>query len=257
MWRGQVAEAELGPFVIHGPLPDLKDVPGADGSFAFHCVRQHIVHEPLIQGQLSTVAGDTEHVVLLGVHLFVPHRIRPGGQLLHHVRLYLGRFHLLHMKFRLRNRQFQHIGGLNIRHLPEHVDQLRKVVEPGEPGLGPVTGALRGQLDGRDSLSKVGGPGIKLADSIPLQRLVLEIPLHGKHLHHGVADRSARGEHHTMAVGDLVQIPAFHEHNIGPWSLSRCVRTRRSRWSPAGCAARTGLSTGQRSGQRWPRAAGS
>ena len=45
---------------------------------------------------------------------------------------------------------------------------------------------------------------------IPAQRSVLEILLHGVHLHHAVGDGCASGKHNASAAGQLVQIPALH-----------------------------------------------
>ena len=45
---------------------------------------------------------------------------------------------------------------------------------------------------------------------IPAQRSVLEILLHGVHLHHAIGDGSAGGKHNASAAGQLVQIPALH-----------------------------------------------
>ena len=45
---------------------------------------------------------------------------------------------------------------------------------------------------------------------IPAQRSVLEILLHGVHLHHAVGDGCAGSKHNASAAGQLVQIPALH-----------------------------------------------
>ena len=38
--------------------------------------------------------------------------------------------------------EFEHIRRLDVRHFLEHGHEFREVIEPGEPGLGPVAGAL-------------------------------------------------------------------------------------------------------------------
>ena len=48
-----------------------------------------------------------------------------------------------------------------------------------------------------------------------LQRVILEILLHGVHLHHGVGDGRARGEHHAAPAGQLVQVAALHVEVAG------------------------------------------
>ena len=44
----------------------------------------------------------------------------------------------------------------------EYAHQLRQVIKLGKPRLGPVTGALRGQLDGGDGLAVVRRPAIEV-----------------------------------------------------------------------------------------------
>ena len=83
-------------------------------------------------------------------------------------------------------REVQHIRRLNVRHLLEHGHQLRQIEEPCKPGLGSVTGALRGQFDGRHGLPKGGRPGVKVDEAVLTQRIILEILLHGVHLHHRI-----------------------------------------------------------------------
>ena len=50
---------------------------------------------------------------------------------------------------------------------------------------------------------------------ISLQRVVLEVLLHGIHLHHGVGDGGAGGEHYASAPGQLIQIAALHVEIAG------------------------------------------
>lgn len=47
------------------------------------------------------------------------------------------------------------------------------------------------------------------------QRVVLQIPLHGVHFRHGIADRGAGGEYYAASGGQLVHVPAFQEHIRG------------------------------------------
>ena len=108
------------------------------------------------------------------------------------------------------NREIQHIRRLYVRNLFEHAHQLREIVEPGKPGLGPVAAALRGQLNGCHRLAKGRGPGVKVQQIVPLQGVVLEVFLHGIHLHHGVGNGGAGGKDYATASGQLVQIAALH-----------------------------------------------
>jgi len=66
--RRQVAEYHLCRFPISGALPDVKNILRTGPNFACLAVGEHIVHEPLIQGELSTVIGDEEHVIHAGIH---------------------------------------------------------------------------------------------------------------------------------------------------------------------------------------------
>lgn len=48
-----------------------------------------------------------------------------------------------------------------------------------------------------------------------LQAVILEIPLHGVKLGHGIADRGAGGENNTTAAGDLIHVATLGEHITG------------------------------------------
>ena len=139
----------------------------------------------------------------------------PLGELLHHGFLVAGGLGLLHMVLHLRSREVELVGGLDVRHLPEYRHELRQVEELREAGPCPVAGALGSQLNGRHRLPKGGGPVVKVVEPLALQRSLLEIPLHGIELRHGVGDRGAGGEHHALASGDLIQVAAFQEHITG------------------------------------------
>ena len=115
----------------------------------------------------------------------------------------------------LRHGQLQHIRRLDIRRLLEHGHQLREVIEPGEPGLGAVAASLRGQLDGRHRLTESRCPGIEVDKAVALQCAVLQVLLHGVHLHHRIGDGGAGGEDHAPAAGQLVQILTLHKQVTG------------------------------------------
>ena len=110
----------------------------------------------------------------------------------------------------LGNREVEHIRRLDVRHFFEHRHEFWEVVEPGEPGLGPVAGALRGQFNSGDGFPEGRCPGVKIEQAVFFQGVVLQILLHGIHLHHGVGDGGACGEHNAPAPGQLIQIAAFH-----------------------------------------------
>ena len=109
-----------------------------------------------------------------------------------------------------RDRQLQHICSLDVCHFLEHSHQFREVIEPGEPGLCSITGTFRGKLDGSHRFTEVGRPGIEMKQVILFQCVILQVLLHGVHLHHGVGNGSAGGKDNATPSGDLVQVAALH-----------------------------------------------
>ena len=109
------------------------------------------------------------------------------------------------------NVQRKLVRHLDVCHFLEQAHQLRQVVEPGKTGLGTVAGSFRGQLDGRNRLAKAGGPCVKAVQPQFLQTDILQIPLEGEQLHHGVGHRGAGCKDHALAARDLIQIPAFQK----------------------------------------------
>ena len=110
----------------------------------------------------------------------------------------------------LRHRQHKHICSLNVRDLLEHGHQFRQIEELGEASFCPITGALRGELNGRDCFPEGRGPAVKVNEIVAAQGIILEIFLHGVHLHHRVRDRCAGRKHHAAPSGQFVQVLAFH-----------------------------------------------
>ena len=108
------------------------------------------------------------------------------------------------------NGKIKHVRCLNFCDLLEHGHKFREIVELGKAGLGPVAGALRRKLNGRDGFPEGRSPRIKMNELISMQCAILEVFLHGIHLYHGIADRGAGGEDNAMASGQLVQITALH-----------------------------------------------
>ena len=108
------------------------------------------------------------------------------------------------------DRQLQHVRSLDVSHFFEHGHQFREVIEPGEPGLCPITGTFRGKLNGSYRFTEVGCPGIEMKQVILFQCVILQILLHGVHLHHGVGNGSAGGKDNATPSGDLVQVAALH-----------------------------------------------
>ena len=119
------------------------------------------------------------------------------------------------------HRHHELVGGLDVGHLLEYSHEFRQIEEPGEAGARPVAGALGRKLQGRDRLAEAGGPAVEVAHAHLLEPVVLQIPLDGIQLRHGVADGRACGENHAAAARDLVQITALGEHIAGLLGVGR------------------------------------
>ena len=102
------------------------------------------------------------------------------------------------------------VGGFNIRHFLKHIHEFRKIKKLRKSGSGTIASSFRSQLNGGGSFAKGRRPGVKIEQAVFFQGVVLQILLHGIHLHHGVGDGGACGEHNAPAPGQLVQIAAFH-----------------------------------------------
>ena len=214
--RGRdVAEYQLCQPIVCAFLPNAEDVFNAGIDLAPRVIRQQRIDQALIQPQLSSVAGNLQHVVhprinTAGVYL-------PGtlGQTLHHGFLDFCRLYNNGLIVRCRRRQLQLIRRFDVRDLLKHRHQLRKVEELAETGSCPVSRSLRSQLNGCGSLTEGRSPGIEVGHVVPLQGAVLQIPLHGVHLRHAVADGCTGRENHAASSGQLIHIPAFQEHIRG------------------------------------------
>ena len=90
MRRGEVAKHQLRRLLNLGALPDLIDIVGAGGDLARFVIRQHIVHQPLIQGQLTPVVGNEQHIVHVAADHLVPNLFGPFRQGRNHLALRLG-----------------------------------------------------------------------------------------------------------------------------------------------------------------------
>ena len=209
--RGQIAEYKLGRTLFFGLFPDFVDVPGADSHLAVWVVGSQRVDKTHIQGQLAPVIGNAQHIVHMGVNASIPDFFRPFRQPFHHLLLKLGRLDNLCVKVGLWHGKMEHICRLDVGHLFESGHQLRQIEKLGKPGLGPITGAFRGQLDGGDGFSKVAGPIVKMDEAHFLQQPVLQIPLDGVKLHHTVRDGGACGKNCAAPSGEFIQIATFHK----------------------------------------------
>ena len=214
--RGRnVAEYQLCQPVVCAFLPNAEDVFDAGIDLAPRVIRQQRIDQALIQSQLSSVAGNLQHVVHPWINAAGVYLHGTLGQALHHGFLDFCQLNDNGLIVRCRRRQLQLIRRFDVRDLLEHRHQLRKVEELAETGSRPVASSLRSQLNGCGSLTEGRSPGIEVGHVVPLQGAVLQIPLHGVHLRHAVADGSTGREDHAASSGQLIHTPAFQEHIRG------------------------------------------
>ena len=158
----EVAKDHLGGTLVNGALPDLKHIFRALGGFAVGVTGEHGIDKPLIQSQLAAIVGYHQHIVHAAVHLAVADFLSALRQRRHDLFLILRWLQGDIVVMRLRHGELEHIRRLNVRHIFENGHQLRQVIKLGKARLGPVASALRGQLDGGDSLAVVRRPAIEV-----------------------------------------------------------------------------------------------
>lgn len=161
-------------------------------------VGQGGVDGPLVQAQFPAVAGDPQHVVLMGVHSAGVDLLGPLGQFFDKGLLVLRGLADDGAVLGLGYGEIQLVRGLDVGHLAENIHQLGQVEEPGKAGAGPVAGALGSQLQGGDGLAEPAGPAVEGAHAHLLETVVLQIPLNSVALGDGIADRHAYT--HTLVI---------------------------------------------------------
>ena len=190
--------------------PNVIDRICTGSSLTGFAVAQHGTHKPLIQCQLSAIVGNQQHIVNGGIHHLIADFLCPFRQGGNHFLLLFRRFQNNIMGDGRWDRQLQHICSLDVCHFLEHGHQFREVIEPGKSGLCPITGTFWGKLNGSHRFTEVGCPGIEMKQVILFQCVILQILLHGVHLHHGVGNGCAGGKDNATPAGDLVQVAALH-----------------------------------------------
>ena len=130
-------------------FPNGKDPFHAGIRLAVGVIGQKRIHQPLVQRQLPAIIRDAQHVVLIRGNQAVAHCFGALTQRRHHLSLQLtGR--QLHNRglaaCDFRDRQLQHIGGLNVSTLLEHIHKLRQIIELCKPCFGTVAVALGEQF---------------------------------------------------------------------------------------------------------------
>jgi len=221
--RAQIAENHLRGALRLCLFPNGKDPFHAGIRLTVGVIGQQGIHQALVQCQLAAIVRDAQHVVLIRGNQAVAHRLGALTQGSHHLTLQLtGR--QLHNRglaaCDFRNRQLQHIGGLNVGTLLEHIHKLWQIVESGKPRFGAVAVSLGGQLNRGNALAKRRGPRIKVQQPLLLQKPILQIPHHDVHFSHRIGNRCAGGKHNTVPAGQLVHVHALHVHVAGLLAFS-------------------------------------
>ena len=121
----------------------------------------------------------------------------------HHFRLDLARLGLDIVVIDLWHGELQHIGGLDVRNLTEHLHQFWQVVELCKPCLCSVIRPLWGEFQSRDRFSERGSPTVKMLQSVPCEGVILQVPLHGIHLDHRVTYRRSCCENYATVARDF------------------------------------------------------
>ena len=164
---------------------------------------------------MRVAAHNLEHVIDRRIDHLPMDGCGPLRKGLHHFLLLRGGLDDHRLIMHLRRRQMKLIRGLDVRDLTKDIHELRQVEELGKPRACPITGALRGQLNSRRCLSERRCPAVKMRHAAALQSAVLQVPLHGVQLGHGVADRCTRGKDDATSAGQLVHVAAFQVHVAG------------------------------------------
>ena len=125
--RAQIAEDHLRGALRLCLFPNGKDPLHAGIRLAVGVIRQKWVHQPLVQRQLSAIVRDAQHVILIRGNQAVAHCFGPLTQRRHHLALQLAGRQLYNRGLAARDfgdRQLQHIGGLNVGTLLEHIHKF-------------------------------------------------------------------------------------------------------------------------------------
>ena len=170
------------------------------------------IDDSLIQSQLTTIGGDFEHIVLLGIDSIAMHGGSTFRKLLDKFFLCLGGLGNLVVVNRFWAWKIQLVSRFNIRSLFPDVDELGKVVKFGKSCPCSIAGSLRRKLNDGFGLTEVDSPAVKMAPSLFPERIALQIPHHGVQLCHGIADGGSGCKNNTSTTGFFVQILALHIH---------------------------------------------
>ena len=220
----KVAEDKLCAFGRLAAFPCIEHIFHDHIELAARIVRQGRVCKPLIERELASVIGDSEHIVLVGCDCTAAHAVSAFAEFLHHGLLCCCWLCLYIVVFHFRALEIKHIGGLNICRLPPKVNQFRQIAELCKARFRAVAGSLWRQFHRCNGFAKVRRPTVKVGHVDTFQRIVLEIAHHCVQLGHGVGNRRAGCKTYAMIIRFLVQIFALSEH-IFTFLRCACVDT--------------------------------
>jgi len=179
---------------------DLDDLPALAGA-----------DQAQVQRRGPPIAGDAQHVVLLGFHQPVADRLRAVPQLGDVGADLIAGGHDDGLRSplpvvaggQLRNGQVQVLRGFHVgTHMP-HAQQLRGVAELREPGLHPPGAPVRRHFQGADGGPERGRPGVEVADARLGEQIGAQVALHDVGLGDGVRDRGGGGPDQRSAAVPL------------------------------------------------------
>ena len=181
---GEVAEHKLRCFRVGVFLQDTIDIIHAGIDLAVGVIGQHRVNHSLVECKFSPVIRDFEHIVDVRLNSSGTDFLGSLGKVGDHFCLYLARLGLDIVVIDLWNGELQHIGGLNVRNLSEHLHKLWQVIKFCKSRLSTVVRTLWSKLQSRDRFSKSRSPTVKMLQAVLHQRVVLQVPLNRIQLHH-------------------------------------------------------------------------
>ena len=203
---GQVAEDQLRALDILAVFPDLQDIVGTLHDLVVLLIREARVQHTLSIGQLPALAGNLEHIVILGINLAVLDRLGTLGQTVNVVHLERRRFAfhddalaLFHFRdFQTRNIH-QDIGKCT-----EHLLQLGQVLEAGKALLLAEALTAGVHFQNGTHFAELICPGIEAGQAACIQQVTLQVLLHDIHFAHAVHNRRCGGENHAPAAVELL-----------------------------------------------------
>ena len=118
-----------------GLLPDFVNLVEGKIHFAVRVVAGRSAQEAQVERRFAAFTGNFEHVVFARIDTTFLQRLRPRSKFADELLQLPCAWRANDLWFPggdLRHGQFEHVGRLNIRDLPELLHQLRNIYEPGK-----------------------------------------------------------------------------------------------------------------------------